>query len=151
MEYRPPNWKNPHGVALQFDAFESGADTILRLLKEKGAWMTPEQMKLLAPDRKYPYGWIVFIPEDKENQASTTIITDAEIKTGGHGKILQVGKFIEHADGQWEIVGWGFDGNIPTEHADIEALKQDCMKRAKEAGTYVYMLNKTLTVLDKSG
>jgi hypothetical protein len=130
------------------DIFEAGADAMLEALKGKGAWMTPEQMKLLAPDRKYPYGHIVFIPEDKEK---TTIITDADIKTGGHGKILQVGKFIEHADGQWEIVGWQFDGNIPTEHADIEALKQDCMKRAKEAGTYVYMLNKTLTVLDKSG
>ena len=52
-------------------------------------------------------------------------------------KILTVGKFFEHADGKWEIVGWSFDGNIPTEHADLEAFKQDCMKHAKEAGTYI--------------
>jgi hypothetical protein len=63
--WRPEGWENPHSVGLQFDAFESGADTMLRLLKEKGTWMTPEQMKLLAPDRKYPYGYIVFIPSEK--------------------------------------------------------------------------------------
>ncbi|MCJ7576486.1 MAG: hypothetical protein MUO80_07450 [Dehalococcoidia bacterium] len=71
MKYRPPNWENPHGVALQFDAFESGADAMLEALKKKGAWMTPEQMRLLAPERKYPYGWIVFIPEDKETKPPT--------------------------------------------------------------------------------
>ena len=64
--WRPEGWENPHSVALQFDAFEAGADTMLDALKEKGAWMTPGQMKLLAPDRKYPYGYIVFIPEKKE-------------------------------------------------------------------------------------
>jgi hypothetical protein len=46
--------------------FEAGADAMLYVLKKKGAWMTPEQMKLLAPDRKYPYGYLVFIPEEKE-------------------------------------------------------------------------------------
>jgi hypothetical protein len=57
------------------DIFEAGADAMLKALKEKGAWMTPEQMKILAPDRKYPYGWLVFIPEDMKDQAATTIIT----------------------------------------------------------------------------
>jgi hypothetical protein len=46
-------------------AFEAGADAILEALKKKSAWMTPEQMRLIAPDRKYPYGYLVFIPEDK--------------------------------------------------------------------------------------
>lgn len=46
------------------EVFEAGADYMLEALKEKGAWMTPEQMKLLAPDRQYPYGYLVFIPEE---------------------------------------------------------------------------------------
>ena len=68
MSWRPEGWENPHGMALEFDIFEAGADAMLKGLKEKGAWMTPEQMRLLAPDRKYAFGWLVFIPEDKENQ-----------------------------------------------------------------------------------
>lgn len=56
-------------LELQHQAFrsgqEAGADAMLKALKEKGAWMTPEQMTLLAPDRQYPYGYIVFIPETK--------------------------------------------------------------------------------------
>lgn len=32
-------------------------------LKKKGVLMTPEQMKLIAPDRQYPYGYLVFIPD----------------------------------------------------------------------------------------
>jgi hypothetical protein len=75
-EWRPEGWNNPHSVALQFDAFEAGADAILKALKEKGAWMTPEQMKLLAPDCKYPFGYIVFIPEEKQ----------VPIKVGGEVK-----------------------------------------------------------------
>lgn len=43
---------------------EAGADAMLEALKEKGVLMTPEQMKLIAPDRKYPYGWLVFIPDE---------------------------------------------------------------------------------------
>jgi len=77
--WRPEGWKNPHQGLPTDEIFEAGADAMLKTLKEKGAWMTPEQMKLLAPDRKYDYGWIVFIPEDKENQASTTIITQQEL------------------------------------------------------------------------
>lgn len=64
--WRPEGWENPHSVALQFDAFEAGADAMRKALKKKGAWMTPEQMKLLAPGRKYPYGYIVFIPDDEK-------------------------------------------------------------------------------------
>lgn len=46
-------------------AFEAGADAILEVLQEKSSLMAPEQIKLIAPDRKYPYGWLVFIPEDE--------------------------------------------------------------------------------------
>jgi hypothetical protein len=80
MNWRPEGWKeisfqkgmeasrwNPLHLG---QVFELGADAMLEALKSKGAWMSPEQMKLLAPDRKYPYGWLVFIPE-KENQATT--------------------------------------------------------------------------------
>lgn len=49
------------------NAYEAGADEIVRALKGKGALMTPEQMKLLAPNRKYSFGWLVFIP-DKEGE-----------------------------------------------------------------------------------
>lgn len=85
--WRPEEWKNPYintieGCKATGDlvssqggfissttqqehmAFEAGADAMLEALKQKGAWMTPEQMKILAPDRKYPYGHLVFIPED---------------------------------------------------------------------------------------
>ena len=47
------------------DNFEAGADALLDALKSKGSFMNPEQMKLIAPDRKYPYGWLVFIEESK--------------------------------------------------------------------------------------
>jgi len=63
MNWRPEGWeqiKVKEGELL----FEAGADAMVEALKQKGAWMTPEQMRILAPDRKYPYGWIVFIPED---------------------------------------------------------------------------------------
>jgi len=77
MSWRPENWENPHkgdrpdaGIPDQVHhaVYESGADAMLKALKEKGAYMTPEQMRLLAPDRQYPYGWIVFIPEDEEEK-----------------------------------------------------------------------------------
>ncbi len=45
--------------------FEAGADAMLGELKKQGSIMTPEQLKLIAPDRKFPYGWLVFIPEEK--------------------------------------------------------------------------------------
>jgi hypothetical protein len=70
-KWRPEEWKNPYknvtfvGQSLA-NIFEEGADAVLETLKKKGAWMTPEQMKLLAPDRKYPYGYIVFIPDEKQ-------------------------------------------------------------------------------------
>lgn len=77
-KWRPEGWKNPYAdstktygfenhapVRVAFDTFEEGADAILEALKENGAWMTPEQMKLLAPDIKYPYGYLVFIPTEK--------------------------------------------------------------------------------------
>ena len=54
-------------------SFEAGADAILEALKTKGAFMTPEQMELLTPDRKYPYGWLVFIPvEEKDGRTDKT-------------------------------------------------------------------------------
>jgi len=62
--WRPEGWKNPHQGLPTDEIFEAGADALLKALKKKGAWMTPEQMKLLAPDRKYPYGYLVFIPEE---------------------------------------------------------------------------------------
>lgn len=82
MSWRPEGWKNPFSIAGGADPadgqryvdYEDGANAILEALKEKGAWMTPEQMKLLAPDRNYPYGHLVFIPEDKT--AATTIINE---------------------------------------------------------------------------
>ena len=66
--WRPEGWENPHsnlgpGFDLAHTAFEAGADAMLEALKKKGAWMTPEQLTLLAPDRQYPYGYLVFIPE----------------------------------------------------------------------------------------
>ncbi len=45
-------------------SFEAGADAMLEALKEKSPLMTPGQMKLMAPDRQYPYGWLVFIEEE---------------------------------------------------------------------------------------
>jgi hypothetical protein len=87
--WRPEGWKNPYSSTIVIEgckatgelsssqggfvsstseqermAFEAGADAMLEGLKQKGAWMTPEQMKVLAPDRKYPYGYLVFIPGD---------------------------------------------------------------------------------------
>ena len=71
--WRPEGWTVATGMRLYKgkllssarEAYEAGADAMLESLKKKGAWMTPEQMKLLAPDRQHPYGYIVFIPEEK--------------------------------------------------------------------------------------
>lgn len=63
MSWRPEGWKNPH-TDLASATFEAGADAILEALKEKGVFMTPQQMKVLAPERKYPYGYLVFIPDE---------------------------------------------------------------------------------------
>lgn len=79
--YRPEGWSNPYHddglIPLVIDvastqvlmhrAYEAGADAMFKAILEDGSYMTPEQMKLLAPDRKYPYGWLVFIPELKED------------------------------------------------------------------------------------
>ena len=72
MTWRPEDWKNPYdttgatfipiAIGSLPNAFEAGTDSLLEALKKKGAWMTPQQMKVLAPDRKYPYGWLCFIP-----------------------------------------------------------------------------------------
>jgi hypothetical protein len=64
-KWRPEGWKNPCRSPQVFAAFEDGADAMLEILKGKGAWMTPEQMRVLAPERKYPYGHLVFIPEEE--------------------------------------------------------------------------------------
>lgn len=77
MSWRPKGWRNPYqnssftwpGLSMSkpkiaHDAYEGGADAIVKILKEEGAFMTPEQMQMLAPERKYPYGWLCFIPVD---------------------------------------------------------------------------------------
>lgn len=69
MSWRPEGWENPHTDAGRFGSFEAGADAMLEALKKKGAWMTPEHMKIPAPDRKYPYGWICFIPEETKKES----------------------------------------------------------------------------------
>jgi hypothetical protein len=80
MSWRPEGWDSQKiireapsdsfdadsAVGMLVKVFEAGAESMLEALKKKGAWMTPEQMKLLAPDRQYPFGYIVFIPDDKE-------------------------------------------------------------------------------------
>ena len=69
MNWRPKGWKNlwdkqpSDCLATPSPVWEAGADAMLEALKAKGAYMTPEQMRLLAPDAKYGYGWLVFIPE----------------------------------------------------------------------------------------
>ncbi len=45
---------------------ESGADAMLEGLKKDSPIMSAEQMALFVPERKYPNGWLVFIPEDTE-------------------------------------------------------------------------------------
>ena len=83
--WRPKEgWKNPYKrgryIAVQhpdkhigetfeneekeFQIYEAGADAMLEALKAKGTLMTPEQMKLITPNREYPYGYLVFIPDD---------------------------------------------------------------------------------------
>ena len=76
MSWRPENWENLYTRFSEVDpvaplcreAYESGADAMLKALKEKGSYMTPEQMRLMAPERQHPYGWLVFIPEDEEEK-----------------------------------------------------------------------------------
>jgi hypothetical protein len=106
-EWRSEGWGNPwvgrYAVSLESKdihynlqyIFEAGADAMLEALKKQGAWMTPEQMKLLAPDRKYPYGYIVFIPEEKEIPVSETSV--AETFTVGRDYKLMKQLIREHA------------------------------------------------------
>lgn len=71
MSWRPDDWEEIRGDAIGHAptestlAFEAGADAMLEALKKRGCLMTPEQMRVLAPDRKYPYGWLVFIEEEE--------------------------------------------------------------------------------------
>lgn len=71
--YRPDDWegiKETNRIKShdedwdKEDIFEAGADAMLEVLKNTGSLMSPEQMKLIVPDRKYSYGWLVFIPEE---------------------------------------------------------------------------------------
>ena len=72
MSWRPDNWDkggNPIIDGVKYhnyneSDFEAGADAMLEGLKEKSSLMSSAQMKLLAPDRQYPYGWLVFIPDE---------------------------------------------------------------------------------------
>lgn len=57
---------------LDVDLIEAGADAMLKALKNKGVVMSPEQMKLIVPDRKYPFGWLVFIPDEKTEVVDIT-------------------------------------------------------------------------------
>lgn len=85
MSWRPRDWGNPVCSELtrskrlwsrwenltpeelkedaEYCAYEAGADAILEALIAKATFMSPSQMKLLAPDREHPYGWLVFIEE----------------------------------------------------------------------------------------
>jgi len=60
MMWRPENWETfyldysdsiGYFPPSQREAFEAGADAMLKTLKEEG--------------NPYPYGWLVFIPEDE--------------------------------------------------------------------------------------
>lgn len=69
--WRPKYWRNPHTAAAtgtpqypSFQCFEEGANAMLDALKAEASYMTPQQMRLLAPDRQYPYGHLVFIPDE---------------------------------------------------------------------------------------
>ena len=63
--YRPKDWEKDFGEGFpKYEAYEAGADAMLEALKRDSPLMTPEQMKLIAPDRKFPYGHLVFIPEE---------------------------------------------------------------------------------------
>ena len=77
MSYRPPNWPQMRTawsdehlgkVPTPTQCLEAGADLIIEALKEKGALMTPEQMELIAPDRQYPFGHLVFIPVEEASK-----------------------------------------------------------------------------------
>ena len=112
MTWRPEDWKNPYdttgatfipiAIGSLPNAFEAGAEAMLQGLKQNtGAWMTPEQMKLLAPDRKYGYGWLVFIPEEDQQPSradlhQTTMLLE---KLG-----VEYERKIDLHEGQTEIV-----------------------------------------------
>jgi len=78
--WRPENWWSPYGwkdwhdweaqgatkpiTVHKAEAYEEGANAMLEALKSKASYMTPQQMRLLAPDRQYPYGHLIFIPDE---------------------------------------------------------------------------------------
>ncbi len=69
--WRPEGWQNSwdkkreeNGMASKAEIFEAGASAMLEALKAKSSFMTPEQMRLIVPDRKYSFGWIIFIPNE---------------------------------------------------------------------------------------
>jgi len=77
--WRPKEWGNPneeyHNVCdvptvqdAEYEAYEAGADAMLEALKKDKHIMTPAQMELLLPDRKYPprNGYLVFIPDEEK-------------------------------------------------------------------------------------
>lgn len=74
--WRPEGWENPYidpstkpegsFITTFHHIYEAGADAMLEALKNKSPILTSEQMKLIAPDRKFRYGWLVFIPDDKK-------------------------------------------------------------------------------------
>ena len=100
MKWRPAGWANDYANTACQSAFEDGADAMLKALKEKGAWMTPEQMKLLAPDRKYPYGYLVFIPTEGFDWDAPWVLPG--------WRVVVVGKFEILPNAEPSIFDWTF-------------------------------------------
>ena len=76
---RPSNWENPyeHGITAmeqaREDAFEAGADAILKGLKEDAVYRnylgrrTAIDDSVISPEVPNKRGWIVLIPEEVDN------------------------------------------------------------------------------------
>jgi len=45
------------------ESYLRAAGAVIEVIKEKGTLMPPERMELIAPDRIYPMGYLVFIEE----------------------------------------------------------------------------------------
>ena len=86
MNLRPEGWKNPYKdtskhfpfehcrpVKIACDAYECGADAMLKALKQKGVFLTASQLQLISIDNAPKGGYLILIPEGKET-ATTTIV-----------------------------------------------------------------------------
>jgi hypothetical protein len=71
-KWRPDNWTQIRQTILNkfgrndFNepVIELAAQALLDEITKNRQLITPEQMKLMVPDRGFPYGWLVFIPAD---------------------------------------------------------------------------------------